>query len=142
MTAGVCLLSGGTTLLSQHYLGLESPTGGWATMRAVSLVPVARFLVHLSRIPRTLARSPLRALVLAACTFGLAFVAITLPYPAAVVVVASALGPLMFLVEGLFYKAILFAVLGTFFSAVPRPGEYLLFYLLWMVAQALFSGWY
>ncbi|HEX7927094.1 MAG TPA: ABC transporter ATP-binding protein, partial [bacterium] len=138
----MCLLAGCTTQPWQLYQGMESPTGPWALMWAASLVAVTGFLVALWRLPRWLARFPLRDIVLAACTFGLAFVAITLPYQAVVVVVASALGPFMFLVEGLFYKAILFAVLGTFFAAVPRPGVYLLFYLLWMVAQALFSGWY
>jgi energy-coupling factor transporter ATP-binding protein EcfA2 len=84
----------------------------------------------------------LRDQVLVALTFGLAFLASTVPFLAFSALGAALLGPFLFLVEGVFYKGVLFLVLGSLFAVLPRPGVYLLFYALWMAAQALLSGWY
>ncbi len=119
-----------------------SPLWDWIALWGLTLAAVAGFALALWRAPRWLERFALRDQVLAALTFGLAFVASSLPFLLVSAVAAAVLGPFLFLVEGLFYKGVLFIVLGSLFAVLPRPGVYLLFYTLWMAAQALLSGYY
>jgi energy-coupling factor transport system ATP-binding protein len=119
-----------------------SPLWDWAALWLATLAAAAAFAAALWRAPRWMRRFALRDHVLAALTFGLAFAASSLPFLFVSAFAAALLGPFLFLVEGFFYKGLLFLVLGSLFAVLPRPGVYLLFYSLWMVAQALLSGYY
>jgi len=121
---------------------LASPLWGWIALALLTAAAALAFAFALLRLPRSLARMPLRDQVLTTLFFGLAVVVVSLPFLPVNAVAGLLLGPLTFLVEGLFYKLLLFALLGCLFALLPRPGVYLLFYSLWMVAQALLSGHY
>ncbi|MCZ6553880.1 MAG: ATP-binding cassette domain-containing protein, partial [SAR324 cluster bacterium] len=120
----------------------RSPLLGWAAIWGLTGLSLLAVGWAFFRMSRWLSRFAVRDLVLIALTAGLAFVAVSLPY--AVVHPAASLvaGPFVFLVEGLWFKALLFLLLGSLFALVPRPGVYLLFYLLWMTIQAAINAHY
>lgn len=114
----------------------------WALLWGATALCAAAFLLALRRLPRWIGAFAPADLVAVALLAGLAFAAVALP--GAVLRAAALLvtGPFAFLVEDLLFKLLLFLLLGSLFALVARPGVYLLFFGLWMVAQALLSGFY
>ncbi|MDH4248752.1 MAG: ATP-binding cassette domain-containing protein [Deltaproteobacteria bacterium] len=117
-----------------------APLGGMAAGWGLVVFATGFFLLILARLPHWIRPFPTRDLVLTALTFGLAFLGVSVPHLLVGLPAGVLLGPLQFLVEGLFYKFLLFLLLGVLFALVRRPGVYALFYGLWMVAQAVFNA--
>ena len=121
---------------------VEAPLAGWLAIWLATGLSLLILAWTVARMGRWTARFALRDLVLIALFAGLAFVVVSIPYALVQAVGVFLLGPFLFLADGLLFKLLLFLLLGTVFVLVPRPGIYTLFYLIWMVFQAVLNGHY
>lgn len=117
-----------------------SPFAGWVAMWALVFFAVGVWAWGFKRLPRWAARFPIADLTLVSLMFGMTLLVVSLPHLVVGALTTVVLGPFQFLVEGVFYKGILFLLLGVLFTLVPRPGVYALFYGMWMVAQAALNS--
>jgi energy-coupling factor transport system ATP-binding protein len=120
----------------------HSPLPGWVAVWSASALSLLALAWALRTLPRWLPAFGARELVLIALTAGLAFVVVSIPYALVHAVLLLLAGPFLFLLDGVLFKLLLFLLLGVLFALAPRPGVYLLFYLVWALFQAVLNGHY